>query len=150
MMPLPSSPINLLTCLLCRRDVLTANISVRFPLASGPVRLSLRFIPYHCCLTFSVNSSRETPACPKYIHFRPSFYYFLHSSPSKIILLCEHLFTVFQWAKIHFASYSSVSLAPIAMSNIQLMLKKYLLTTVASGCFDSLKWIFPWGTWPPD
>ena len=112
---------------------------------------SLHFIPsYHSSLTLSVNSLRETPACPKYIHFRSSFYYFLHSSPSKIILLCTHLFIVFQLGKIHFVSYLPVSLVPVAMSDIQLMLRKYLLTSVASGCFDSLRWIFPWGTWPSD
>lgn len=151
--------INLLTCLLCKRSVLTSNVSVRFALASGHFALLpgvlffqvfAFYSSYRSSLTFSVNSLRETPACPKYIHFRSSFQSFLHSSPSKTILLCTHLFTVFQWAKIHFVSYLPVSLAPVVMPDVQLMLRKYLLTSVASGCFDSLRWIFPWGTWPSD
>ena len=159
-MPLPSSLINLLTFLLCWSDVLTSNTSVRFPLASGPLHLLpgvlffqvfafysfLSFQSYLQCQLFS----RETPAWPKYIHFRSSSYYFLHSSPSKIILLCKHLSTVFQRAKIQCVPYLPVSLAPIAIFDIQLMLRKYSLTSVASGCFDSLRWIFPWGTWPSD
>ena len=158
MMPLPSSLIYLLP--FCAEGMyLPLTYQLDFPWPQGlctcclecSFSRSLHFIPsYHSSLTLSVNSLRETPACPKYIHFRSSFYYFLHSSPSKIILLCTHLFIVFQWGKIHFVSYLPVSLVPVAMSDIQLMLRKYLLTSVASGCFDSLRWIFPWGTWPSD